>query len=81
MKNRSAVLFFGNTAGQNIELTEALGDRVLFGFPAAGGVRDGTLIRYVLIRQMDSLAHELQAAVHRTGSATPDLDILLSRSP
>jgi len=62
MNDRSAVLFFGNTAGQNTGLTEALGDRVLFGFPAAGGVRDGTLIRYVLIRQQKTMLGEPSGA-------------------
>jgi 2-dehydropantoate 2-reductase len=45
------VLFFGNTAGRSGPLTGALGERTLFGFPAAGGVREGPLIKYVLIRQ------------------------------
>lgn len=33
MKDRSPVLFVGNTAGHQLELTAALGDRALFGFP------------------------------------------------
>lgn len=58
MSSRSDVLFFGNTGGQSRELTEALGDRVMFGFPAAGGVRDRALIRYVLIRQQKTMLGE-----------------------
>ena len=41
----------GNTAGHQAELLACLGERALFGFPAAGGVRDGPVIKYVLIRQ------------------------------
>jgi 2-dehydropantoate 2-reductase len=54
----SDVLFFGNTAGRGDALTGALGERALFGFPAAGGVRDGPLIRYVLIRQQKTTLGE-----------------------
>jgi 2-dehydropantoate 2-reductase len=49
------VLFFGNAVGRTAELTAALGERTLFGFPAAGGVRDGPVIRYVLIRQQKTM--------------------------
>ena len=41
MTDGSDVLFFGNTAGRQPELTPPLGNRALFGFPAAGGVQDG----------------------------------------
>ncbi len=37
MRDGSDVLFLGNTAGRQAQLVEALGSRVLFGFPAAGG--------------------------------------------
>ena len=41
MTDGSDVLFFGNTTGRQAELTAAVGNRALFGFPAAGGVRTG----------------------------------------
>ena len=55
---RSDVLFFGNTIGKQDYLTSALGKRALFGFPAAGGVRDGAVIRYTLIRQQKTMLGE-----------------------
>ena len=58
MTDGSDVLFFGNTAGRQPELTAALGNRALFGFPAAGGVRDGPVVRYVLIRQQKTMVGE-----------------------
>jgi 2-dehydropantoate 2-reductase len=61
----SDVLFFGNTAGRQDELAAALGNRALFGFPAAGGVRDGAVIKYVLISQQKTMLGE------RDGSTTP----------
>jgi len=45
MTDDSDVLFFGNTVGRQAELLAALGGRVLFGFPAAGGVLDGPVVR------------------------------------
>ena len=65
MSDGSDVLFFGNTAGRQAELTAALGNRALFGFPAAGGVRDGAVIRYVLISQQKTMLGE------QDGSTTP----------
>jgi 2-dehydropantoate 2-reductase len=61
------ILFFGNTTGQRAQLTDALGRRALFGFPAAGGVRDGPLVRYVLIRQQKTMLGEAN------GTTTPRL--------
>jgi 2-dehydropantoate 2-reductase len=58
MHDGSDVLFFGNTAGRSSALTEALGERVLFGFPAASGTRDGSVIKYVLIRQQRTMLGE-----------------------
>lgn len=52
------VLFFGNALGLTDELSTALGKRTLFGFPAAGGVRDGAAVRYVLIRQQKTMLGE-----------------------
>ncbi len=58
MTDASDVFFFGNTAGRQPELTAALGNRALFGFPGAGGVRDGSVVRYVLIRQQKTMVGE-----------------------
>lgn len=52
------VLFFGSSGGRSEQLREALGQRALFGFPAAGGIRDGPAIRYVLIRQQQTMLGE-----------------------
>ena len=52
------VLFFGNTANRQEELTAALGDRAVFGFPAAGGTRDGPVVKYVLISQQKTMLGE-----------------------
>lgn len=52
------VLFFGNTANRQAELIATLAGRALFGFPAAGGTRDGTVIRYVLIAQQKTMLGE-----------------------
>ena len=58
MTDDSDVLFFGNTADRQAELTAALGSRALFGFPAAGGIRDGPVVRYVLISQQKTMLGE-----------------------
>lgn len=58
MSDGSDVLFFGNTAGRQAALTAALGNRALFGFPAACGIRDGAIIRYVLISQQKTMLGE-----------------------
>ena len=63
MNDGSDVLFFGNTAGHEAELLASLGERVLFGFPAAGGVRDGPVIKYVLIRQQKTMLGEPSGAM------------------
>jgi len=63
MRDGSDVLFFGNTAGGQAQLVEALGSRVLFGFPAAGGTRDGSVVRYVLIDQQQTMLGEPNGAV------------------
>ena len=47
MDDGSDVLFLGNVAGHRPALTEALGRRAVFGFPAVGGIQDGGEIRYV----------------------------------
>ncbi len=58
MDDRPDVLFFGNTTGHQTELVSALRERALFGFPAAGGVRDGVIVRYVLIHQQKTMLGE-----------------------
>jgi 2-dehydropantoate 2-reductase len=58
MNDGSHVLFFGNTANRHAELTAALGQRALFGFPAAGGTRDGPVVKYVLINQQKTMLGE-----------------------
>jgi len=58
MTDRSDVLFFGNTGKRVAELAAALGERAMFGFPAAGGTRDGPTIKYVLIRQQKTMLGE-----------------------
>jgi 2-dehydropantoate 2-reductase len=57
------VLFLGNTAGHSRGLIEALGDRVVLGFPGAGGVLDGAAVRYVLIRQQKTMLGEPSGAI------------------
>jgi 2-dehydropantoate 2-reductase len=65
MSDDSDVLFFGNTAGHQADLAAVLGERALFGFPAVGGVREGPVIRYVLIRQQKTMLGEAN------GTTTP----------
>jgi 2-dehydropantoate 2-reductase len=65
MSDASDVLFFGNTVGQQAEVVAAIGKRALFGFPSAGGVRDGPVVRYVLIRQQKTMLGEAN------GTTTP----------
>src|ERR1700683_3344836 len=58
MGDGSDVLMFGNTTGNQNELITALGERALFGFPAAGGIQDGPIVRYVLIKQQRTMLGE-----------------------
>ena len=88
IRDGSDVLFFGNTAGRQAQLIEALGSRVLFGFPAAGGTREGSVVRYVLISQQQTMLGEptgaesgrterLRAVLQDAGfptTITPDID-------
>jgi 2-dehydropantoate 2-reductase len=56
MNDGSDVLFFGHVAGHGPALSEALGPRAVFGFPAVGGTQDRAVTRYVLIgRQKTTL--------------------------
>jgi 2-dehydropantoate 2-reductase len=70
MTDDSDVLFFGNTLGRQAELVAAIGGRALFGFPAAGGVRDGPVVRYVLIRKQKTMLGEA------SGATTPRVRLL-----
>jgi 2-dehydropantoate 2-reductase len=81
MRDGSDVLFFGNTAGRQPDLAAAVGRRAVFGFPAAGGVRDGPVVRYVLIKQQKTMlglpdgartaqTHTLQAVFSDAGFPT-----------
>lgn len=65
MNDGSDVLFFGNLADHRGEVVAALGGRALFGFPAAGGTRDGPVVRYVLIRRQKTMLGEPE------GTTTP----------
>jgi 2-dehydropantoate 2-reductase len=58
MRGRPDVLVFGHSSGRRGDVLEALGNRAVFGFPAVGGIRDGRVIRYVLIRQQKSMLGE-----------------------
>lgn len=58
LSDTPAVLIFGNATGLCSELRASLGERVLFGFPAAGGTYDGKVVRYVLIRQQKTMLGE-----------------------
>ena len=62
------VLLFGNAAGMTSALANTLGPRALFGFPAAGGVRDGAVVRYVLIGQQKTMLAEPRGAISPPGS-------------
>ena len=77
MHDGSDVLFFGNTAGRSSALTDALGERVLFGFPAASGTRDGSVIKYVLIRQQKTMLGEPDG---RKSSRVRELKTVFSRA-
>jgi 2-dehydropantoate 2-reductase len=70
MTDDSDVLFFGNTLGRQAELVAAIGGRALFGFPAAGGVRDGPVVRYALIRKQKTMLGEA------SGATTPRVRLL-----
>jgi 2-dehydropantoate 2-reductase len=61
------IFMLNNPIGSN-DLAQALGrDRVLFGFPGAGGTRDGHLVRYAMIAQQPTTLGELD------GKRTPRL--------
>jgi 2-dehydropantoate 2-reductase len=54
------MLFMLNNPVGSIALVQALGqDRVLLGFPGAGGMRDGQIIRYAMIAQQPTTLGEI----------------------
>jgi 2-dehydropantoate 2-reductase len=54
------LIFMLNNPTGSSDLAQALGrDRVLLGFPGAGGTRDGHLVRYVMIAQQPTTLGEL----------------------
>jgi 2-dehydropantoate 2-reductase len=54
------VLFFGNNPIGTEKLVAAIGrERVLLGFPGAGGQREGELIRYLILKQQRTTLGEL----------------------
>jgi 2-dehydropantoate 2-reductase len=56
----SSVLFFGNNPIGADRLIAAIGhERVLLGFPGAGGQHEGVLVRYLVIRQQRTTFGEL----------------------
>jgi 2-dehydropantoate 2-reductase len=63
IKDGSDVLVFGNTRGSHSDVMKALGGRALFGFPAAGGSREGPVISYVLISQQKTMLGEPSGAM------------------
>jgi 2-dehydropantoate 2-reductase len=65
MTDGSDVLFFGNIAGHGAALIDALGQRAIFGFPAAGGIRDGAVIRYALIGRQKTTIGEPSGTTSR----------------
>ena len=58
MDDASDVLFFGNYPGRQDELLDAVGSRVILGFPAVGGTREGPIVRYVPISQQRTMLGE-----------------------
>jgi 2-dehydropantoate 2-reductase len=72
MTDGSDVLFFGNTASRQAELSAALGDRAVFGFPAAAGSLAGSVVRYVLISQQKTMLGEPD------GTSSPRVRLLRS---
>lgn len=58
MADGSDVVFFGNYPGAVADLKDALGDRVVLGFPAIGGVREGGVVSYVPIAQQRTMLGE-----------------------
>ena len=68
LPNAPNVVFFGNNPAGSANLTAALGpDRVMLGFPSAGGRLDGHVVRYVMIAQQATTLGEPD------GGSTPRL--------
>jgi len=57
------VFFFNNPTGTQL-LVERLGrERVVLGFPGVGGTREGTRVRYVLLRQQPTTLGEVDGKI------------------
>ncbi len=52
------LLFMLNNPIGSIGLRQALGDRVMLGFPGAGGTREGNVVRYAMIAQQPTMLGE-----------------------
>lgn len=52
------LLFMLNNPIGSTELLHAIGDRVMLGFPGAGGTREGNVVRYVMIAQQPTMLGE-----------------------
>jgi 2-dehydropantoate 2-reductase len=53
-----ALLFMLNNPIGSTELLQAMGDRVMLGFPGAGGTREGNVVRYAMIPQQPTMLGE-----------------------
>ena len=91
-----ALIFMLNNPTGSSDLAQALGrERVLLGFPGAGGTRDGHLVRYAMIAQQPTTLgeldgqrtarlHELVETFRQSGFRTTtsrDVDAWLRRTP
>jgi 2-dehydropantoate 2-reductase len=63
MTGGADVLFFGNIGDHRAAIVTALGHRVVFGFPASGGTRNGATVTYVLIRQQRTMLGEPDGSI------------------
>lgn len=52
------LLFMLNNPIGSTELLRAMGDRVMLGFPGAGGTREGNVVRYAMIAQQPTMLGE-----------------------
>jgi 2-dehydropantoate 2-reductase len=61
-RNIPTLLFMLNNPVGSAALIDALGERVMLGFPGAGGARDGLVVRYALIAQQPTMLGEPNGA-------------------
>jgi 2-dehydropantoate 2-reductase len=90
-RQTSTVLFMLNNPIGCAALIEALGERVMLGFPGAGGTHDGHIVRFAMVRQQPTTLGETRgrhtarlnriiAGFHTSGLKTrvePDMDAWL----